>query len=609
MTGPEGRRLRMGLAVTLVATGLRIGWALAVPTIPVGDFAMYRESANYLVEWGRLDSGFVYMPGLVFLLAALQAAGGEIVAAKLMGALFGGLATAAIYFLTAWLIDDAGARDDDAGARGDDAGARRSGQAPVALTTAILYALWPAGITLASVIGTDVPTAALLLLALTLLHGWAGKRPLLAAVAFGAAMGLAAYLRAVALPLTVLSAGTWWARRAGGRAIVLRTALALGVTLAVLSPWAMRNLRAGGTLSFTDSHGGITALMGNYPNTEGTYSRSLGSMFKELTGRTFLSEPHHETDRIAYTMAKRWMAFEPAWTAGMIALRLERLFAPERGLLYWSLFRPGVLPRASADWFGQHRPAITTVVDDFYLFFVLCLAAGLGFALAERRIAMAVPIACAAMLAATYALFVAEPRYRLTTEILLFPVAGFGLARLGAVAAALVHRRSLRDARPGLLLTAAVVGGVVISTLLVVNGGQALRDRHRWAATVWHVDGQAQPAFWRRATAGPSPVRGLADGVTLVLEAGRTEVTAEIVRPDGAGRGAAVDLRATLAWQGDTGAGARLEIGAAAISAPLTEAHGVLQIPTDRLHARLSAGPHQGPISVTIRAVALTTHP
>jgi hypothetical protein len=150
---------------------------------------------------------------------------------------------------------------------------------------------------------------------------------------------------------------------------------------------------------------------------------------------------------------------------------------------------------------------------------------------------------------------------------------------------------------------------LVVSTLLVVNGGQSLRDRHRWAATVWHVDGQAQPAFWRRATAGPSPVRGLADGVTLVLEAGRTEVTAEIIRPDGAGPGGSVDLRATLAWQGQTDAGARLELGTAAISAPVTDAHGVLESPTDHLRARLSAGPHQGSISVTIRAVALTTRP
>jgi len=167
MTGSEGRRLRIALGVTAVATGLRVAWALAVPTIPVGDFAMYRESANYLFEWGHLDGGFVYMPGLVLLLAALQAAGGEIVAAKLMGALFGGLATGAIYFLTAWLIDDArGEFTDDAQP------SHVSGAAPVALTTASLYALWPAGITLASVIGTDVPTAALLLLALALLHGF-----------------------------------------------------------------------------------------------------------------------------------------------------------------------------------------------------------------------------------------------------------------------------------------------------------------------------------------------------------------------------------------------------------------------------------------------------
>jgi len=35
---------------------------LAVPTVPVGDFATYRESANYLLEFGSLDPGFIYMP-------------------------------------------------------------------------------------------------------------------------------------------------------------------------------------------------------------------------------------------------------------------------------------------------------------------------------------------------------------------------------------------------------------------------------------------------------------------------------------------------------------------------------------------------------------------
>src|SRR5207247_3024238 len=180
-------------------------------------------------------------------------------------------------------------------------------------------------------------------------------------------MGLAAYVRAVALPLAVLSAGYWLASRARARAIVARTALSLAVTLAVLSPWAIRNLRVEGTLSFTDHHGGVTALMGNYPNTEGTYTRSLNLMFKELTGRTFLSPPHARTDHEAAAIARTWLRFDPAWTAGMTALRLERLFAAEHGLLYWSLYRPGVLPPRAAAWFSQRRTVICGVTDAFYI--------------------------------------------------------------------------------------------------------------------------------------------------------------------------------------------------------------------------------------------------
>jgi hypothetical protein len=56
-------RWRIGLALVLLATAVRVLWALAVPTIPVGDFATSRESAMQLAELGRLDHGFVYMPG------------------------------------------------------------------------------------------------------------------------------------------------------------------------------------------------------------------------------------------------------------------------------------------------------------------------------------------------------------------------------------------------------------------------------------------------------------------------------------------------------------------------------------------------------------------
>jgi len=561
----------------LLATGLRVAWVLKVPTIAVGDFAMYRESANYLAEHGRLDSGFIYMPGLVLLLAAVHALGGEILAAKLLGALFGGLAAAPLYVLTAhMMLAVAPARHP----KTTEVAAKRRWMAftasPAAFAATVLYAVWPAGIALSSVVGTDVPAGALLLLAFALLFAWGRDHPLRAAVAFGATMGLAAYFRAVALPLGVLSAGYWWSMRANARAVVTRTALGLGVTLFVLSPWAIRNLRSNGELSFTDSHGGITALMGNYPNSEGTYARSLSMMFRDLEGgRSFLSEPHRQTDQIAYAMAKRWIAFQPGWTAGMMALRIERLFAQERGLLYWSVYRPGVLPRHVADWFGVWRPDVTGWVDGYYLVFVALVAVGIGFAITERRWAMAVPIACGLTLVATYALFVAEPRYRVTTEMLLFPAAGFGLARLlrlswrlgAGVTTALARRGPWRAALPpvgdrqGLALSALIAVGVALAGALVVVGGQALRDRYRWAVTLWHVDGRPQMALWRRAPGqrGPSPVHGIAGGAELVLAPGQTEATAEVVLPEARAMDAA-EWAATLVWRADTDLPVRLSL-------------------------------------------------
>ena len=170
-------------------------------------------------------------------------------------------------------------------------------------------------------------------------------------------------------------------------------------------------------------------------------------------------------------------------------------------------------------------------------------------------------------------------------------------------------------ARQGLALTAVVLIGVALTATVVVQGGEALREHHRWAATVWQVNGHAQPAFWRRGHPGVSPVHGLADGVTLVLAPGHTEAVAEIILPDLTLPAAPGDLRVTLSWQGEPGPETRLEIGTMVAHAPAVEARGALDAaggsagPT-RLPVRLlSATPRQpgsGPISVTIRGATLT---
>ena len=69
---------------------------------------------------------------------------------------------------------------------------------------------------MSSVVGTDVPAAALIVAALAILVAFGRTRPWTAALAFGAAMGLAAWVRAVALPLSALSLGYFLTGTLGG---------------------------------------------------------------------------------------------------------------------------------------------------------------------------------------------------------------------------------------------------------------------------------------------------------------------------------------------------------------------------------------------------------
>ena len=80
----------MGLLLTALAIAVRLVWVLVVPTRPVGDFAMYLESARYLVEHHALDPEFIYMPGYVFLVAGVYAFGGGLLAIKMIGVAAGG---------------------------------------------------------------------------------------------------------------------------------------------------------------------------------------------------------------------------------------------------------------------------------------------------------------------------------------------------------------------------------------------------------------------------------------------------------------------------------------------------------------------------------------
>jgi 4-amino-4-deoxy-L-arabinose transferase-like glycosyltransferase len=508
---PHPERLQ-ATAVVALAFVLRVAWVALVPTKPVGDFAMYIESAHHLIEHGRFDDQYVYMPGYVLLLALVKLCGGGLGAAKAIGVAAGAVTAGAVYGI-AWHLWD-----------------RRT-----ALVAGIFAAVWPGGIAVASVTGTDMPATALVVVAICMLVRGAKARPVRAVVGFGVLMGLATYVRAVALPLSALAAVVLLATGLRPRRAIAMGAMAVAIAFVVILPWGVRNRVKYGEWVLTDSHGGLTALVGAYPNTDGRYTRALNRGFAEVTGHAWLSEPHREADRRAYEWAHVWRRTSPAYTAGLAIGRAEKLLADERSLLYWPLYRAGVLRDPPLAFFSRWRRRIEWGTDGFYAFVMTAALAGMGLAAARRQWLALSLVPMQGALGAVYVAFFAETRYHLPIVALAMPAAAGAITGLA---------RWTRDHTRAMAYALATPVLAWTLWLFALPYGATLRDRHRFAVSSCQVNHGHTFCSWSRADngRGPSPVQGVFDGVgirvgdtcaaraamTVSLPSGQHRITAHV---------------------------------------------------------------------------------
>lgn len=579
---------RLIAAFAGLAVALRLVWIICVPTHPVGDFALYWESAGHLAAHGALDAQFIYMPGYVAALAVLRWLGLGLFAAKLLGVAAGGLTTAAVTGLADRLFD------------------RKA-----AIAAGLLAALWPAGIAVSSVTGTDMPAAALLVTAAWLLVRDAYDRPLRAAVLFGVIMGLAAYVRAIALPFVLFAAPFWWAIGAPFRRVATNTAISCAVAFLLLLPWGLRNYAVYGELVFTDSHGGHTALVGANPNSEGVYSRSLNRMFTEATGYVLGEAPHRESDRAAYAIAKSWTAFEPDYALGLLAAKADRLLTHERALLYWPVYRQGVLPDDQRAAFDRHRTGLDALTDVFWYLLVAAALVGLIVA-TSRRLLPALSLAPIPFaLALLYVAFFAEVRYHLAIAAFLFPYAGFAW-RWGVQGARDVAGKRLNARGRRRLLREAVLALPAVLVLFVawprlIAAGADLRERHRWAVGVCHVEHETRLCPWRSTIPapgeGPSPVQGVWDGFGLSLSTAIAAAATDVAVPPGRYR------VAVLVDTNKPGPSPEIRVTLSAREAPLAETTlpNTPGVPPTRLEGAIE---HPGGLmKVEVKAERLWTTP
>jgi hypothetical protein len=490
----------MVLVVTVLAIALRIAWVLLVPSKPVGDFAMYVESAAHLVAHGRFDPQFVYMPGYILLIAPIQALGGGLGAGAVAGI----------------------------------ASSISGGSQRVTLFAGLLCACWPAGIAVASVTGTDMPAAALTLIAAYVLWRYAGTRPLLAAILFGALTGLAAYIRAILVPLAALSGLVFRASGKPWRRSLALAALACGVALLTLAPWAVRNRLRYGETFFTDSHGGLTALVGANPNTDGCYSRSLNRMFRDVTGFKLLAKPHRQADRAALDIAKTWMAFDPLYTLGLLIGKAERLLLRERALLYWPIYRAAVLTGNDRLFFASHQVGIEALADTFWLTVLALALAGCGIAYARRQWLALALLPPAMVLAGLYAAIFAEGRYRLPISMMLMPLSALALDWLVQTARQIRGGPRAPTWRREAVFAVALPSMIFMLVPALGYAGERLRTSHRWAVHECEILGHARFCSWRTvenqsASDGASGLKGVWNGVGFEIPAGSPESPGKLV--------------------------------------------------------------------------------
>jgi hypothetical protein len=313
----------------------------------------------------------------------------------------------------------------------------------------------------------------------------------------------------------------------------------------------VRNRLRYGETFLTDSHGGLTALVGADPNAEGAYSRSLNRLFLETTGYTWLAEPHRNADNAAYWMARDWTRFEPWYAAGLVLFKADRLLGSQRPLLYWPIYRVSVLSDHQAAWFQRHKRGLELLVDGFWFLLAGAGVAGLGLAAARRQWAALAFVPLQLALIGIYALFFAEARYQLPIVMFLFPPAAGTLVWL----AELVRARGPRWRRE-VALASVGVALVFLGWPALSWAGGRLRDGHRWAANVCHVDSKPRICKWRDARAGASGIRGVWNGVgvaagqTARLElptpTGRLLVVADLDVAGGTGTGEVVLTAGTV---------------------------------------------------------------
>jgi 4-amino-4-deoxy-L-arabinose transferase-like glycosyltransferase len=312
-----------------------------------------------------------------------------------------------------------------------------AGGRTAALAAGLVFALLPGQIVFASLTMSEVlSTATLVFVVLAALRWSPARHGAVTALALGAGVGLAAYVRGQALVLLPALGLFWWLAGAGWKQALAWGTLATFGALAALAPWTARNARELGSPIVVSSNLGGNLWMGHH---EG----ATGGMDPHLYERSFdhLPPERREAAR-SEAMLRDGVRFLLTHPREELALSLNKI------RLVWESDSVGL------DWnegygltpiFSSERgAAIRSLTNAMYYVTLAIGAAGLAVGTARRNPAATLLALVAAAWTAAHVLFFGDPRFHIPVMFALCVGAGV----MASAAAELSRRLSGRGRRP-----------------------------------------------------------------------------------------------------------------------------------------------------------------
>ena len=262
------------------------------------------------------------------------------------------------------------------------------------------------------------------------------QRPTWAAAALiGLLVGLATLSRSHLLFWLPALAGVELAR--GRWPAVRRLGLTLGVALAIVAPWMIRNYQVHGAFVFVSTNGGISMFLGNNPRTTGTAIAELSDLWKWYPDLARELAPLSEVERDRRLYAEAW-AFIRAHPAEAAELALKKLY-------YFWWFKPDFTAGGVASGYPWYYGL---AYIGAYVPVLVAARLGLIWSRGRWRDMTAVYLLFALQTAVSM-VYIAGTRYRGILEPLLIVFGAFALVRLLSLL-----RRGLSAPRPAALPSA-----------------------------------------------------------------------------------------------------------------------------------------------------------